>query len=106
MWAAALRPIVERLEAEGDAAWPQIVEQHDEYSVREFLEASRWSEGAIELFGIVYNYRRRGSGLERAHEIGERHLRGGRRRWDGWIGSSRPQRRPRIRPATWRPSAS
>ncbi len=56
MWAEALRPIVKRLEAEGDAAWPQIVDDHDEYSVREFLEANRWSEGAIELFGVIYNY--------------------------------------------------
>jgi monoamine oxidase len=56
MWAEALRPIVKRLEAEGDAAWTQIVDEHDEYSVREFLEVNRWSEGAIELFGIIYNY--------------------------------------------------
>lgn len=56
MWAEVLRPIVKRLETEGDAAWPQIVDDHDEYSVREFLEVNRWSEGAIELFGIIYNY--------------------------------------------------
>jgi len=56
MWADALRPIVKRLETEGDGAWPRIVDEHDEFSVREFLEAKRWSEGAIELFGIIYNY--------------------------------------------------
>jgi monoamine oxidase len=56
MWAEALRPIVKRLETEGDGAWPRIVDEHDEFSVREFLEARRWSEGAIELFGIIYNY--------------------------------------------------
>jgi monoamine oxidase len=56
MWAEALRPIVKRLETEGDRAWPSIVDEHDEFSVREFLESRRWSEGAIELFGLIYNY--------------------------------------------------
>jgi monoamine oxidase len=56
MWEDALRPIVRRLEPHGDAVWPAIVSEHDEYSVREFLEVRGWSEGAIELFGLVYNY--------------------------------------------------
>jgi len=56
MWEDALRPIVRRLEPDGDHAWPQIVDEHDDYSVREFLELRGWSEGAIELFGLIYNY--------------------------------------------------
>ncbi len=56
LWAAALRPIVEKLEAGGQDAWPAVVEGYDEYSVREFLEAARWSEGAIEAFGLLFNY--------------------------------------------------
>jgi monoamine oxidase len=56
LWGAALRPIVQKLQAEGDAAWPQIAEEYDQYSVREFLEANRWSEGAIEAFGLLFNY--------------------------------------------------
>jgi monoamine oxidase len=56
LWAEALRPITSALEAQGQSAWPDIVERYDEYSVREFLEASRWSEGAIEAFGLLFNY--------------------------------------------------
>lgn len=56
LWGAALRPIVQRIEAKGDAAWPEIAAEYDDYSVREFLEANRWSEGAIELFGLLFNY--------------------------------------------------
>jgi monoamine oxidase len=56
LWGAALRPIVLKLQKEGDAAWPLIVAEHDEFSVREFLEANRWSEGAIEAFGLLFNY--------------------------------------------------
>lgn len=55
LWASALAPIVKKLEARGDAAWPEIVAECDHYSVREFLEAHHWSEGAIELFGLLWN---------------------------------------------------
>lgn len=55
LWASALAPIVTKLEARGDAAWPEIVAECDHYSVREFLEAHHWSEGAIELFGLLWN---------------------------------------------------
>jgi monoamine oxidase len=55
LWAGALAPIVKKLEAEGDAAWPEISAAHDQYSVREFLEAHHWSEAAIELFGLLWN---------------------------------------------------
>lgn len=55
LWGCALRPLVHQLEAKGDAAWPEIVAACDQYSVREFLEANGWSEGAIELFGLLWN---------------------------------------------------
>jgi monoamine oxidase len=55
LWEAALRPIARRLESEGDRVWPEIVAAYDQYSVQEFLEANQWSEGAIELFGLVMN---------------------------------------------------
>lgn len=55
LWAAALQPIVKKLETESDAAWPEIVAANDQYSVREFLETQGWSEGAIELFGLLWN---------------------------------------------------
>ena len=53
LWAAAIMPIVKRLEREGQTAWPAIVAEYDEYSTREFLESCSWSQGAIEMFGLL-----------------------------------------------------
>lgn len=55
-WEAALASLAKRLESEGEAAWEAIVDQYDDYSVREFLEELKWSEGAIERFGLLFNY--------------------------------------------------
>ena len=55
MWDDVLRPILARLRAEGDAAWPAIVAAYDQFSVREFLEAQGWSEGMIEMYGLLQN---------------------------------------------------
>ncbi len=53
LWAAAIQPLAERL-ASGDAsAWDEITREYDQYSTREFLEANNWSEGAIEMFGLL-----------------------------------------------------
>jgi monoamine oxidase len=54
MWTAALEPFAAALKAEGEAAWSGIVARNDGYSTREFLEAQGWSEGAIELWGLLY----------------------------------------------------
>jgi monoamine oxidase len=51
----ALAPLKKLLEEKGDAAWPEIVAKHDEFSTREFLLRAGLSEGAIELFGILSN---------------------------------------------------
>jgi monoamine oxidase len=53
LWAECIAPIVKRLEERGSAAWPEIVAQYDHYCTREFLEFSKWSEGAIEMFGLL-----------------------------------------------------
>lgn len=53
LWAAALRPLVARLEKDPAGAWDEIVAQYDQYSTREFLETCGWSEGAIEMFGLL-----------------------------------------------------
>ena len=53
LWADCLKPIVQMLEEQGSAAWPEIVAKYDQYCTREFLEASNWSEGAIEMFGLL-----------------------------------------------------
>jgi monoamine oxidase len=55
LWATALEPFSSRLASDGDEAWGSIAAEHDHLSVREFLESQGWSEGAIELFGLVAN---------------------------------------------------
>ncbi len=55
LWAAALRPLLDRLAKEGPACWNWLVETYDNLSTREFLEQSGWSEGAIEMFGLFAN---------------------------------------------------
>lgn len=56
MWEAALAPLRRKLRS-GDeaAAWAQLTERLDQYSVREFLEREGWSEGMIEMFGLLFN---------------------------------------------------
>ena len=53
LWEKALEPLLARLRAQGDAAWDEIVAEYDQYSTREFLEKSGWSDGAIEMFGLL-----------------------------------------------------
>ncbi len=55
MWAEAIKPITDKLEAKGDAAWPEIFAEYDKYSTRQFLQNNNWSEGAIEMFGLLEN---------------------------------------------------
>ncbi|MFZ5883244.1 MAG: flavin monoamine oxidase family protein [Chloroflexota bacterium] len=55
MYMEALKPLLDLLEREGDAAWDQIVAKYDGYSTREFLELNGWSEGMIEMFGLLAN---------------------------------------------------
>ena len=55
MWEKALRPLLDLLKARAEAAWPEIVAKYDQYSTREFLEANGWSEGALEMFGLLMN---------------------------------------------------
>jgi len=53
LWERTIQPLAERVRREGDSAWAEIVTTHDEYSTREFLESHGWSEGAIEMFGLL-----------------------------------------------------
>lgn len=55
LWEEALRPLRARLAAAGASAWQAIEAQYDRYSLRAFLEAQGWSEGAIELFGLLFD---------------------------------------------------
>ena len=56
LWQRALAPIEERLAAEGASAWGAIMAEYDQDSLREFLQAKGWSEGAIEMFGLFSGY--------------------------------------------------
>lgn len=55
LWEDAIKEITDQLATKGDDAWEEIVQQHDELSTREFLEGRRWSESAIELYGLLEN---------------------------------------------------
>src|SRR4029079_19281363 len=55
LWSAELAPFVARVQEHGDDAWPAIATEYDQYCVREFLELRGWSEGAIEMFGLLFN---------------------------------------------------
>jgi monoamine oxidase len=55
LWSNELRPFQTRLQDEGDEAWEAIAAEFDQYAVREFLELRGWSEGAIEMFGLLFN---------------------------------------------------
>jgi len=55
LWREAIQPLVDLLEKKGQSAWDEIVAKYDGYSTREFLEAKRWSEGAIEMYGLLEN---------------------------------------------------
>jgi monoamine oxidase len=54
-WEETIRPLIELIEKEGESAWQQIYAEYDAYSVREFLELKGWSEGMIEMFGLLNN---------------------------------------------------
>ncbi len=54
-WEETIRPLVETVEKEGEAGWERINAEYDQYSVREFLELKGWSEGMIEMFGLLNN---------------------------------------------------
>jgi monoamine oxidase len=55
LWLRTIQPLVRLLETNGEAAWDEIVAKYDQYSTREFLEANGWSEGAIEMYGLLAN---------------------------------------------------
>ena len=53
LWAGAVQGFVDRVARDGDAAWADIVREWDHCSTQEFLEHCRWSEAAIEAFGLL-----------------------------------------------------
>ena len=55
LYMKAIQPLIDNLEKNGDSAWDEVVAQYDQYSTREFLEVNGWSEGMIEMFGLLAN---------------------------------------------------
>lgn len=59
LWEHSLEPIVKQLHEQGESAWDDIMKRYDQYSLREFCEECKWSEGAIEMFGLFAGYEAR-----------------------------------------------
>jgi len=55
MYMKAIQPLIEMIQRDGEDGWEEIVLEYDQYSTREFLELNGWSEGMIEMFGLLAN---------------------------------------------------
>jgi len=55
MYMKSIQPLMDKLEKDGASAWDEIIAKYDQYSTREFLEVNGWSEGMIEMFGLLAN---------------------------------------------------
>jgi monoamine oxidase len=53
LWNEATKDVVARYQKEGEGALVSIIEDYDRFSIREFLQDRGWSEGAIELYGVM-----------------------------------------------------
>jgi monoamine oxidase len=53
MWDEATREVRELYQRVGEAALQQVIADYDRYSIREFLLMRGFSEGAIELYGVM-----------------------------------------------------
>jgi monoamine oxidase len=53
MWDEATREVRELYDREGPEAFERLLEEYDQYSIREFLQMKGFSEGAIELYGVM-----------------------------------------------------
>lgn len=54
-WEQALEPVLRRLHATPEGKWPELFAEYDRLSIRGFLRSSGWSDGAIEMFGVLFN---------------------------------------------------
>jgi monoamine oxidase len=53
LWNEATREFRERYEAGGHESLDDLLREYDQYSIREFLVSRGFSEGAIELYGVM-----------------------------------------------------
>ena len=55
LWATSSGPSRRACTTRATAPGTTIAAEFDQYAVREFLELREWSEGAIEMFGLLFN---------------------------------------------------
>ena len=55
LWEQALEPFRQQIREQDAAAWEMIHATQDEFSVGEYLEKLGWSQGLIEMFGLLSN---------------------------------------------------
>jgi monoamine oxidase len=53
LWEEATRDLRQAVARDEEAAWVEIVRRYDQYSLREFLVTKGFSEGAIEMYGVM-----------------------------------------------------
>jgi monoamine oxidase len=53
LWAEAIREERELLARDGQSGWEEIARRHDQLSLYDFLRAKGFSEGAIEMYGVM-----------------------------------------------------
>ncbi|HCO02172.1 MAG TPA: amine oxidase [Actinobacteria bacterium] len=71
MWNEAVADVREMYEQGGEQAWPDIVAKYDQYSIHEFLKMRGFSDGAIELYGVM-SFREQNMNaavIEQFHEV-------------------------------------
>jgi monoamine oxidase len=54
-WGETLRPFLDRIKAGGESAWADVTKELDQFSLWEFLESQGWSQGAIELYCLMFH---------------------------------------------------
>lgn len=59
LWDAAIAPMQKMISDQGEGAWDQIAREYDDFSLREFFDSQKWSEGAIEAYGLLAGYESR-----------------------------------------------
>lgn len=52
---ATFKPLYDLVEERGDEVWDEIIDRYDSFSLRGYLRHSGWSEGAMEMLGIMGN---------------------------------------------------
>jgi len=52
---ATFKPFYDLIQAKGDAAWDDIIEHYDQFSLGEYLRHAGWSAGAIAMLGLLGN---------------------------------------------------